>query len=212
MLLFASLGLAAPRVYGQPQPGAPVDLRCEYLTNPLGVDVVRPRFSWVSPDNGRGEAQSAYQVLVAATADELARNHGDVWDSGKAASDNSIQVAYGGLPVVSGQTYYWKVRVWDEEGRPSPYSQPARFEMGLLSRGEWKGQWIGGGNELRKEFQLPATALRARVYVTALGYYELRINGRRVGESVLDPAFTTYPERVLYRTYDVTADLKPGAN
>ncbi|MGH9434750.1 MAG: family 78 glycoside hydrolase catalytic domain, partial [Terriglobia bacterium] len=225
VLMFASLALAG----GQGQagasgtdtvgtmgataaPGAPIDLRCEYLKNPLGIDVARPRFSWVSADDRRGETQSAYEVLVAATAAALARNQGAAWDSGKITSDNSIQVAYAGRKLVSGETYYWKVRVWDKAGRPSAYSQATRFEMGLLSRQDWKGQWIGGGRELRKEFRLPAKPLRARIYITALGYYVLRVNGRRIGESVLDPAFTTYPKRVLYRSYDVTADLKPGAN
>jgi alpha-L-rhamnosidase len=160
----------------------------------------------------RGEALSAYQVLVAGTPERVAQDQGDQWDSGKVESEDSIQVAYAGHPLASGRRYYWKVRYWDKEGRVSPYSEPAWLEMGLLSRDEWTGQWVSGGKQLRKEFQLSGAVARARVYVTALGYYELRINGERVGQRVLDPAYTTYPKRVLYTTYDVTPLLKEGPN
>jgi len=160
----------------------------------------------------RSQKQSGYQVLVATRPEILAQDKGDQWDSGKVLSRASTQVVYGGKPLASARTYYWKVRWWDAEGRASAYSEPARFEMGLLERGEWKGHWIGGHNQLRKEFTLGAAAVRARAYITALGYYELRINGARVGENVLDPAWTTYPKRILYTTYDITPHLKAGAN
>lgn len=210
LTLVFPLALSSP-VFAQQGPGAPFDLRCEYLTNPMGIDVQQPRFSWVLVDSDRGELQSAYQVLVASSPRLLAQQKGDLWDSGKVQSDNSIHVVYAGKPLESGHVYYWEARFWDSQGRASAYSQPAHFEMGLLSRGEWKGKWISG-NELRKEFQLPGKVARARVYVTALGYYELRINGQRIGDNVLDPAFTTYPKRVLYSTYDVTSVLEQGAN
>ncbi|MGH9402270.1 MAG: family 78 glycoside hydrolase catalytic domain [Terriglobia bacterium] len=211
LTLFGIAGASA-QSSAQIAPGAPFGLRTEYLKNPLGIDVLQPRFSWVLSASSRGEMQSAYQVLVAKSPDELAHQKGSAWDSGKVASDDSIQVAYAGKSLESGRTYYWAVRVWDSQGGVSDYSQPARFEMGLLSRDDWKGQWIGGGGELRKEFRLPGEVRRARVYVTALGYYELHLNGRKVGHRVLDPAFTTYPKRVLYATYDVTQDLHQGAN
>ncbi len=204
--------LSAPTAYGQNAPGAPIHLRCEYLKNPLGIDVQQPRFSWVLQDDSRDELQSAYQVLVAASRGSLAQNKGDQWDSGKVASGDPSQVAYSGRALESGRTYYWQVRWWNKEGRASSYSAPATFEMGLLSRDEWKGQWIGGGNELRKEFRLPGRPVRARVYVTALGYYELHINGKKIGYNVLDPAYTTYPKRVLYSTYDITSNLGAGLN
>src|SRR5579875_3414437 len=130
---------------------APWQLRCEYLKNPRGIDVTQPRFQWVLPDSRRGEMQTAYQVLVASSLADLARDRGDVWDSGKVSSSDSTQVVYSGKPLVSGHTYYWKVRYWDSQGNASAYSQPASFEMGLLSRSEWKGQWIGGDGLLRKE-------------------------------------------------------------
>lgn len=215
LLISGTLAGAAPQAAasgGANGPGAPYSLRTEYLTNPLGIDVLQPRFSWLWSASERGEVQSAYQVLVAASPDDLAHGQGSAWDSGKVASDNSMQVAYAGKPLESGHAYYWEVRVWDSQGRAGAYSEPARFEMGLLSRGDWKGQWIGGGGELRKEFTLPGPARRARIYVTALGYYELHLNGHKVGHRVLDPAFTTYPKRVLYAAYDVTKDLHSGAN
>jgi alpha-L-rhamnosidase len=193
-------------------PAPPVDLRCEYLSNPLGIDVVQPRFSWVLEHSERGESQSAYQVLVAARRETLDEDKADQWDSGKIESAESTQVTYTGKPLESGRTYYWKVRYWDKQGRESEYSRVNRFEIGLLNRDEWKGQWIGGANQLRSELQLAESPVRARVYVCGLGYYELRINGHKVGDQVLDPAWTTYDRRVLYSAYDATPYLKRGAN
>jgi len=191
------------------QPGAPTGLRTEYLVNPEVVDVARPRFSWVLEHPERGQRQTAWQVLVSTSP---AVNVGEVWDSGRVEGAQSTHVAYGGKPLESGQTYYWKVRWWDSRGTASPYSAPARFSMGLLSPSDWKGKWIGGANQLRKEFTLPAPAVRARVFVSGLGYYELRINGKKVGDHVLDPGWTTYEKRVLYTAYDVTGMLRQGAN
>lgn len=197
--------------HGAGDPEAPSSLRCEYLSNPLGIDVREPRFAWVLNHTQRAESQTAYQVLVASRPELLDRGQGDQWDSGKVASDDSTQVVYHGKPLESGHAYYWKVRFWDSQDRVSPSSEPARFEMGLLSRDEWKGHWITG-NELRKGFELPGKVVRARVYVTALGYYELHLNGKKIGDNVLDPAWTSYNQRVLYSTYDVTRQLQPGAN
>ncbi|MHB8655844.1 MAG: alpha-L-rhamnosidase [Terriglobia bacterium] len=193
-------------------PMAPSNLRCEYLANPRGIDVLQPRFSWVLEHTGRGETQTAYQVLVSTHAESLMKDQGDQWDSGKVTSDDSTQIDYKGKPLASGQTYYWKVKYWDKEGSAGPYSDSAHFEMGLLSRDDWKGQWIGGANQLRNEFELPESVVRARAYVTGVGYYELRINGEKVGRDVLDPAWTTYDKRVLYSTYDITRHLRRGAN
>ncbi|HUY12350.1 MAG TPA: family 78 glycoside hydrolase catalytic domain [Terriglobia bacterium] len=204
--------LLAPLYGASGASSAPHNLRCEYLTNPVAIDVTQPRFSWVLAYQGRGESQTAYEILVASSLAHLNQGNGDQWNSGKVASGDFSQIVYGGKPLEGGHTYYWEVRSWNAAGVASAYSRPASFGMGLLSRGEWKGQWIGGGNELRKEIQLNGRVVRARVYVTALGYYELHINGRKIGTKVLDPAYTLYPKRVLYSTYDVTTDLKPGAN
>ncbi len=198
LFAMASMTLAAA-------PPAPVSLRVEHLENPLGIDAANPRFSWVLPQYGRDQRQTAYQIVVTSGGRT-------VWDSGKVESANSVGVRYAGPALASGAAYEWKVRWWDKTGEASPYSRPARFEMGLLAPGDWTAKWIAGGNQLRKEFRLDARPVRARAYVSGLGYYELRINGRKVGDHVLDPGWTTYDKRVLYVTYDVTDRLRAGDN
>ncbi len=192
--------------------GRPTNLKCEYLTDPMGIDVRQPRFSWVLQHSERGQIQSGYQVLVASKPDLLDQSKGDLWDSGKVASDESVHVAYAGKPLESGRGYFWKVRTWDAQGSASPYSLPAQFDTGLLDPGDWRGKWISGAGQLRKEFELSGKVVRARAYITALGYYELRLNGEKVGLNVLDPGWTTYEKRNLYVTFDITSLLKPGKN
>src|SRR5215831_19863767 len=170
-------------------PAAPTGLTCEYLTDPLGIDVLQPRLAWVPNHSQRGQRQTAYQVLVSESVGALSRGTGDQWDSDKTSASNSIQVAYQGAPLRSGHTYHWKVRFWDSQDRASGYSAPAMFETGLLSPREWQGQWIMG-RELRNEFRLEGRVSRARLYVTALGYYEVHLNGAKGGDNVLDPAWT----------------------
>ncbi len=195
------------------------DLRCEYAPNPLGVDTLHPRLSWTLASSERGERQTAYQVLVASSQEKLSAGVGDLWDTGKVASDQSIQVAYGGKPLTSREQAYWKVRVWDMKGEASPYSGPAQWEMGLLAPSDWKARWIGyppgwSGHALyfRYHFTLRKEVKQARAYIAGLGYYEFHLNGKKVGDDVLDPGFTAYTERVLYSTYDVGAFLQPGSN
>lgn len=192
-----------------PGPRMPVDLRTEYLVNPLGIDTKWPRFSWVSGHSERGQSQTAFEILVS-TRPEV--EEGDLWSSGKVLSGDSSQVVYRGKDLSSGQACYWKVRVWDKNGRVSPFSQVARFETGLFSRQDWQGTWIGGANQLRKEFKLKGRVRRARAYICGLGYHELRINGCKVGQNVLDPGWTTFDKRVLYVTHDVTRFLQEGEN
>jgi alpha-L-rhamnosidase len=193
-------------------PERSTNLKCEYLTNPMGIDVRQPRLAWVLRHSERAQKQTAYQVLVASRPELLGENKGDVWDSGKVASEESAHVVYAGKPLASGRRYFWKVRTWDAQDSPSPYSLPARFDTGLLEPRDWKGQWISGGGQLRKEFELGGSIVRARAYISALGYYELRLNGRKVGRNVLDPGWTTYDKRNLYVTSDVSSLLKPGKN
>jgi len=122
---------------------APSKLTCEYATNPLGVDTPQPRFGWLLKSDKRSQLQSAYRVLVAASEKQLQANVGDKWDSGKVNSDRSVNVEYRGKALSSDEQCYWKVRVWDHQGRPSTWSRPASFEMGLMEQSDWKGQWIG---------------------------------------------------------------------
>src|ERR1035437_3418779 len=194
-------------------PLAPSDLKCEYLTDPIGIDVAQPRLFWTPLHQGRGQSQTAYQVLVSTRPDA---STGDIWDSGRRAAGETPYAVYpagdGAPPLLSGTTYYWRVRYWDRDGPSSPSRRAAWLETGFLVASDWKGRWIWGGNQLRKEFSLPAKPVRVRVYVAALGYYELRVNGRKVGDHVLDPARTQYPKRVLYSAYDITDRLTAGPN
>lgn len=190
----------------------PTSLLCEYVSSPLGIDVILPRFSWVLEHSERGQLQSAYQVLVASSQENLDVENGDKWDSGKVASKESTNVIYRGSDLQSGKTYYWKVRIWDKDEKMSPWGKVATFEMGLLNPDDWKGEWIEGGNLFRKKFVIDKDITRARFYVSGLGYYELRINGEKIGDSVLDPGWTDYKKRILYSTYDVSEYLKKGEN
>ena len=195
-------------------------LRCEYLDKPLGIDTAQPRLSWVLESKERGQAQSAYQVLVASSEALLKANSGDLWDSGRVMSDQTLHVVYAGKALPSCQRCYWKVRAWDKEGKASGYSEPAWWEMGLLSPQDWQGQWIGRTTDtnslpaplLRRTFTLEGKIKQARAYICGLGYYELHLNGRKVGDHLLDPGYTRYDKRALYVTYDVTEALRRGTN
>jgi alpha-L-rhamnosidase len=211
----------------------PARLRAEYRTEPLGIDAAAPRLSWVAvaadpAGSGRDQRQSAYQIVAASTPELLARGQGDLWDSGKVASPDAVHVPWRGGALRPGQRVYWGVRVWDRDGRASPPSAPTWFEVGLLGDQGWKASWIEDTREpprsddemyqmrpspmFRKEFTLAKKVARARAYVSGLGYYELYLNGRRVGDHELDPGWTTYSKRVLYSSYDVTELVKTGAN
>ncbi len=200
-------------------------LRCEYAVDPLGIDVSHPRFSWRLESSQREQTQAAYQILVATREDKLKANVGDKWDTGKVQSDQSIHVPYGGSELKSGEKCHWQVRIWDDSGAVSPYSPAATFEMALLRKSDWEGKWIGAKKEissplLRKEFTIEKQIARARIYISGLGYYELYINTKKVGDHVHDPGVTYYNNdrpfklgsRVLYVTHDVTDYLKVGRN
>ncbi len=135
-----------------------------------------------------------------------------MWDTGRTASADTIQVEYKGTPLSSDTDYYWRVRYWDANGAMSAWSEAATFSTGLLDPSDWKAQWITGGNLLRGTFDTNKPVKRARIFIAATGYYELHINGRRIGKHVLDPAWTDYSKRVLYSTYDVTGALAHGHN
>ncbi len=246
-------GLSSGRAQrGNPEVAiTPADLRCEYLRTPLGIDARRPRLSWrfesrpesrfeSRPEsrfesrfesnvaNARGQTQSAYQVLVAGDEATLATDRGDLWDSGKIESAEQLHIAYQGRALASAERCHWKVRAWDGDDRPTPFSQPSWWEMGLLLPTDWHGRWIDDGQPnperdedfyaddpaplLRRTFVARGGVRRARLYAAGLGYYELRLNGERVSDHLLDPAWTSYAKRVLYTTHDVTALLSEGPN
>jgi len=205
----------------QGAPAAPVALRCEGLVNPLGIDRALPRLSWVVPPGERGLAQSAYQILVADRPEVLAANRGNLWDPGKVASSESQWIPYAGSPLAKGLRCWWKVRAWDQAGAPSPWSAQASFTVGPLSASDWRGEWIGAdwmkNNEgplpwLRKSLAIGTLPATATAYVCALGYYELFVNGYKVGDDVLTPAVSDYGKRGLYLTHDIAPYLVRGKN
>jgi alpha-L-rhamnosidase len=196
-------------------------LRCEYLVDPLAIDTREPRLSWVIDSRANGAMQTAYQILVASSAKNLAAGTGDLWDTGKVASNQTNQISYAGKPLASRQRCFWKVRVWHQNDKPAAWSRPSEWSMGLLQTSDWSASWVGdkqpsvenvAATTLRRAFTLPGKARRAIVYASALGVYELHINGQRVGNHVLAPEFTDYHTRTQYQAYDVTALLQAGDN
>lgn len=195
------------------------ELRCEYRTDPLGVDVDRPRLSWILHSDQNGQVQTGYQILVASTPSALAENRGDLWDSGRVESDQTLQIRYAGEPLRPGRQAFWKVRTWDGQNQPSEWSQAANWTMGLLGDSDWSAKWIGTDLDpqpasllLRRHFDVKPQLRRAVVFVCGLGQYEMLLNGKKVGEDLLTPGWTKYDKTCLYDTYDVTRVLHPGAN
>jgi len=196
---------------------SPTDLTTEYAPNPINIDTRQPRFGWLLQSDHRDQSQSAYQVLVATSAENLQTGRADKWDSGKVPSDRSVNVPYAGNSLSSDENCYWQVRVWDQDDRASAYSEPSAFSMGLLDESDWTGTWIGAPTDvasplLRTEFDLANPVSRAHLHISGLGWYELYLNGQRVADHVLDPATSDYTQRILYVTYDVTELLQAGAN
>jgi alpha-L-rhamnosidase len=217
-------------------PRPPVRLRCEHLAEPLGVDTESPRLSWVVESPVRGDRQKAYRLLVSSAPELLQSDVGDLWDTGMSEAPDAPHIEYGGEPLASCARYFWKVRWWDLEGRTSPWSEPASFVTGFLRPDDWKPRWIAarrvaefrskgtvllghaGADDIqacavyfRREFKLKGRVALAVVFISGLGHYELRLNGRKVGTSVLDPGWTDYRRKALYAAHDVTG-LVRGEN
>ena len=191
-------------------------LLTEDLPDPLSIDAPTPRFSWqLIAGNQRDVMQTAYEINVSDGKHK-------VWGSGKVMSDQSVYVDYKGEALRSFEKYTWQVRVWDNNGKPTNWSVPASFKMGLLAPADWKAQWITPGFTedsvmrpsplFRKEFQLKKKIRSATAYITAHGLYEAMINGHRVGDAYLTPGWTSYNKRLQYQAYDVTGLLQKGAN
>lgn len=216
------------------------NLQCEYKATAQGVEVAAPKLSWQLQSGGFNIMQTAYRVLVADSREALSKNQGNVWDSKKTNSSASIQVLYRGKSLQAAKTYYWKVMVWDNQQNTSGWSKPAQWQMGLLTKADWKGaQWIaydrledsariaphihlrGPKNLapasdvlplLRKTFTVSKLVKKATMYICGLGHFELSINGVKTGDHFLDPGWTDYDDQALYVPFDVTSQLKQGSN
>lgn len=212
--LIALLAIASAH-FALAGPLPPINLRVEYRVNPLGVDVENIRFSWVLDHTVRGSSQIGFQLIV--VQDSISANPPFVvWDSDRISGPQQSSVIYEGQKLHSDTSYFWKVRYWDQLNSTSEFSEWASFDTGLFSPADWQGaQWLDGesGNQLRTTFSASSDAdvTRARAYIASPGYYELRLNGDRVGDYVLG-AFTTFEKRILYDTYDVTSMIREGKN
>ncbi|WP_319503492.1 glycoside hydrolase family 78 protein [uncultured Draconibacterium sp.] len=194
-------------------------LVCEYHENPVGIDIEQPRLSWQLYSDQQNVVQSAYEIRVAGSVNELSSKSKQLWNSGKVESDQSVNVVYGGPKPESMQRVYWQVRVWDNTGKASAWSEPAYWEMGILGPELWKASWISLPNEpeskdsqpaqyYRNEFSTSKSIKSARAYVTSHGLYQLFLNGEKVGDQLFTPGWTSYNKRLQYQTYDVTGMLQ----
>ena len=255
--MMAVLGLAA--VSAAAKPGlaslSAERLRCEYRDNPAAVDARWPRLSWIVTGTGRGLRQNAYRILAASSREKLDADQGDLWDTGRVESDETVLVPWAGAPLKPRSQVFWKVMVWDQDGNQSPWCEPAFFGLGHPAAA-WKAEWIGydvpldlgrrmiwdaspeltavlpmiwdaspalaavlpktktyrPSPYLRREFTAGKPVRRATVYASALGLFELWLNGERVGKDYFTPGFTDYNKRLYYLAYDVTPLVKQGRN
>jgi hypothetical protein len=218
------------------------DLTCEQEQNPIGIDRQQPCFSWKTHAVERGFIQSAYRILVADTPELLEQEKGNIWDSGKTLSFQSVLVPFAGKRLKSSAVYYWKVQIWDKTGHPSAWSDVQSFAMGLLSGKDWgkaawialekyrKDEYIVPGLEdtrkgldgrktgfyklpqFRKSFILQKPVKRAIAFVAGLGHFDFFINSEKVGNHFLDAGWTKYDKEALYVSFDVTQQLQTGEN
>jgi alpha-L-rhamnosidase len=214
-------------------------LRCEHLAHALGLNDRNPRLSWslasAGPGTARGASQSAWRVVVGSDRSAVAAGHGEAWDTGRVAGERPHAINYCGRPLRSDERLFWSVMVWDQNGEPSAFAEPAVIETGLLPA-DWRAGWIAryfvlpAGRDVpadnqydnrwqarpadyfRREFTLDRPIVRATAYVSALGLYHLHVNGRKIGDEVMAPGWTDYHQRVPYQVLDITGALVTGPN
>lgn len=203
-------------------------LSCEHTINPLGITTQKPVLSWKMWSAGKNKSQTAYEVIVDNDKKAIDNQQGHYWRSGKTISNQNANIVYAGRPLQSFTRYYWRVRVYDEKGMPSGWSEPAWFETAILAPAHWKASWITDGKPLpvkeedfyredrmpvfRKVLNISRPVRSARLYIAAAGYYEASLNGQKIGDDVLTPGWTNFDKRVLYKTYDVTCVISKGEN
>ena len=207
-IFLASIGFAQLKVK---------NLLCENRVNPSGMDVPFPRFSWQLLSDQKNIMQTAYEIRVGTKS-----GNKESWNSGKKLSDQSVFVPYTGAALQSAATYFWQVRVWDNKGKSSDWSDKAYWQMGLLQTADWKAKWIestsvadtvnGPALLFRRQFSAGKKITAATIFITAHGMYEAFINGRRIGDAYLTPGWTSYNKRLQYQVYDVGSLLENGKN
>lgn len=202
----------------------PVALTCEYLSRPLGIDVLRPRLAWQFAATQRNQHQAAYDIEVSTDSTFIT----PVWKPGKINSSHSVHIVYQGQSLKSFTRYYWRVRIYDQDGVVSQWSTTTWFETAMLNAVDWQAQWIDDGRKpfdrdedfyqvdrmplFKRIFTAKKNLVSARLYISGLGYYEAYLNGKKIGDQVLDPGWTTYSKQVLYTVHDITVQLKTGGN
>jgi len=229
LLLSANTLFAIPPGAGQPSTTLSTDkLSCEYLQNPLGIETAAPRLSWTLTASKRNQIQQAYEVLVSDNLKDLQSLKGNLWQPGKIRTAQSLHIVYAGKPLKAFKRYYWRVRVYNQDGKASPWSDVAWFETAMLKQEDWSAKWIDDGSVspekdedfykedpsplFRKAFNAVKKPVSARLYISGQGYYEAYINGKKVGDHVLDPGWTSREKQALYCVYDVTAMIRQGGN
>lgn len=207
------------------QPVTTIDLTCEYKINPVGIDIAKPRLSWkISTNNSlKNIIQTAYQIQVVANTNDFSKSSAMVWNSGKIASEQSVHVPFSGKPLTAKTRYYWRVKIWDNQNHETEWSKPAYWETGILDSAQWIAKWIIPDMQrdksidnppvlMRNNFRLKNEIKKARLYITAHGLYEAYCNGKRIGEELFTPGWTSYNKRLQYQIYDVTDLLQKGKN
>jgi len=197
----------------------PVNLKCEHLDAPIGIDTEKPRLTWQMESSREGASQRAFRVIVGTDSSEVAGGTGNEWDSGKMDSEVSL-VVYQGRELVPFTKYFWAVQIRDEKGSWSDFSEVSVFETGMMKQENWQGSWIMDSHDynlkpapyFRKTIDIQKKIKSARVYIVAGGLYELYMNGSKIGNHRLDPMYTRFDRRNLYVTYDVTSNLAQGEN
>ncbi len=195
---------------------------CENTTNPIGIDIARPQLSWQLQSAARNTLQTAYEIRVAASSSDVTKGKNLLWNTGKKVTNQSVHINFEGAALQSAKKYYWQVKVWDNHGNSSVWTEPAFWQMGLLKKEDWKANWIQAAFEedslmrpsplFRKVFSANKKIQSANLFITSHGLYESFINGQRIGEAYLTPGFTSFNKRLQYQVYDVTKNLQQGKN
>lgn len=207
---------------GSPQ--APSDTKIIDNFSSLGIDQPQPRFAWILHDKERGQIQTAYQVMVVTKTDNFENSNNVVWNSGKQLSNEQYGIVYSGKSLLSSTRYWWKVRTWNKDNVASPWSTPVSFVTGFLRLGDWAAntRWIRLPKAIskevnplpmfRKEFTVSKKVSSAWLYISGLGQFNSYLNGMKIGDHVMDPAWTNYSKTVNYVTFDLTSKLRVGKN